>query len=349
MAVAVGVTGGCSGDKPQPPVQEGESPVAAASAPVEPADSGAEASEPAAIKAAGAGEPDALDRPADGDSDRETEALLAHLARARIVGAWPVSKRSFSLKLALKGGADAVFKPLRPGDRSARYEVATFVIGRLLGIDSVPASTMRHISVEKLTRLLGERHPDLAQSLPDELVVDPFKRVTGAAIAWIEDLEPTMLEGKKGRQRLAQLLALDGPSLEDDPLVAQVSTMVVFDHVCGNWDRYSGGNLFVRPGGRRLALIDNNGAFVRGSEGLRRRMTELLDDVDRFPRGLVSALRQLTEAQLERALMQEPWHESYRLLTRKEVRRILERRDQVIARVDALIADIGDSRILAFP
>jgi hypothetical protein len=274
---------------------------------------------------------------------------LDHLTRARIKRARPISKRSLSLRLTLEGGAAAVFKPIRREDRTARHEVAAFRLSRLLGLDGVPPSVMRRIPLDNFAWLLGDEHAETNEALREEAHLDERSGVWGATIAWIDGLEASMLDERGGRKELWRLLALDGPAVEQEPLVAEVSAMVVFDYVSGNWDRFSGGNLFLASGGGRLVLIDNNGAFSRWSATKQQRMDELLGLAFRFSNRLIDTLRSLHRSDLERALLEDRWEQTRRLLTGRELALLLERRDAVIARVDRLIADHGEEQVLAFP
>lgn len=304
------------------------------------------ASAPRASRAGPA--PAAIDGPLTA-ADGGTGSLLEHLARARIRRARPISRRSLSLKLSLEGGADAVYKPVRREDRTARHEVAAFRLSRLLGLSCVPPSVMRRIPLDNFAWLLGDEHAEVNEALRQEAYLDERSGVWGATIAWIDGLQPSGLDEQGGRKHLQRLLALDGPAVERDPLAVEVSAMVVFDYVSGNWDRFSGGNLFLAPAGGQLVLIDNNGSFSRWSDVKKQRMDELLGLVFRFSRGLVGALRALDRAGLERELLEASWEQTRRLLTEQELALLLERRDAVIARVDQLIAAHGEGRVLAFP
>lgn len=279
--------------------------------------------------------------------DSETRQLLEHLTNARVVRARPISKRSLSLRLFLRDGRDAAFKPLLREKPTARYEVAAFRVCRLLGLDLVQPVAMRRIHVDNFEWMLGAEHAEIGEALREQAALDERSGVWGAAIAWVDGLEPSGLEGSAGERRLKSLLALDGPPFDREPLAVDASAMVVFDYLTGNWDRFSGGNLFRRDG--RLVLLDNNGAFASWSETKQTRMDELLGLVFRFSKRLIRSLKSLSATRVERALAQEPWHRTRRLLTRREVDSLLARRDAISARVDSLIAVHGEDRVLVFP
>lgn len=287
--------------------------------------------------------------PDGGAGPAAAAADVTRIGAGRPVWARPVSPRSFSIKLRFTDGSKAVFKPFRRGDSTARHEVAYFRLAEALGVARVPRSTMRVIPLERLERLLEGEHPATAAQLQDVLKLDERRRVRGAMIEWVEGLEPTALAEPGGRGQLTRWLALDGPDPRREPLIPAVAAMVAFDYVAGNWDRFTGGNLFVEAGGERLVLLDNNAAFDRWSAGQAERMQRVLALCQRFPRGLIERLRALDEATIERALAREPTHPEERLLWPGEVASTLARRDALIAHVDALIAEHGAARVLAFP
>jgi hypothetical protein len=265
--------------------------------------------------------------------DLETRALLTHLANARIARARPISKRSLSLRLCLREGPDAAFKPLLTEKRAARYEVAAFRVSRLLGLDFVPPSVMRRIPVDNFEWMLGEDHAAVNLALREQAHLDDRSGVWGAAISWIDGLEPSELEGPAGSVLLTRLLALDGPSPDREPLAADASAMVVFRRVASG----------------RLVLLDNNGAFAKWSDVKQTRMDDLLGTTFRFSGRLIESVRSLSVDQVERALAQEPSHQTFRLLTRRELGMLLVRRAAILARVDGLIAEHGEDRVLVFP
>ena len=80
----------------------------------------------------------------------------------------------------------------------------------------------------------------------EQLLSREFLRVVeGAAIYWIPDMHELGLDTKDGAARWARWLGQDGelPSREKyKAQAADVSTMVCFDYLIGNWDRFSGAN-----------------------------------------------------------------------------------------------------------
>jgi hypothetical protein len=342
LVSAAALAGACrSGDAaPPPPAVEAPGPAAPGRPAVERADAGVR----------GAGSEGSSRGEEDAGALGDVGALIERLSGSPVVGARPVSPRSLSVKIALASGDRAAFKPLRKTSRSARWEVAFYALSPLVGARRVPPSTLRRVPLAQLVALLHPSYPELAASLRAEADVDDRGLVGGAVIAWIDDLAPTRFDGAGGRALLERWLAPDGPSAADEPLAAEASRMIVADHVLGNWDRFSGGNLFESRSGRALWLIDNNGSFAPWSDRQRERMDGQLLACARFSREQVARLRALTAGAVRGAVRgEEAKGIAARLLDDAEVATLLERRDAVVRRVDALVAERGSAAVLAFP
>ena len=272
--------------------------------------------------------------------------VLELLSKGVIGGARPISPRSMSLKIFFEGGDHGVFKPIRKDDRTARCEVAYYRLATAMGVRGVPPSTMCTVSAARLEGHLRKNFEEAASRFEELVRIDDKGMVDGAMISWVDGLEPSGLDGPGGWKKLSELLSLDGPSPEEEPLVAGASDMVVADYVLGNWDRYTGGNLFLSGDGT-LVLLDNNAAFAPWSEGQMARATKVLELCQRFSRRLIGKLRKVDAGFVRTGLDGDQRGES--LLTDGEIARILERREQLISHVDNLIALHGESRVLALP
>jgi len=295
-----------------------------------------------------AGAPERITVDAGVDPRRTPAGELETLSRLRegsVLSARPVSARSLSLKVRLDSGASAVFKPIRRDNGTARCEVAYYRIARLLGETRVPPSTMRELPMARLTGHLRKGFGGIADAFEAAVRATPAGTVAGAMIAWVDGVGRSGLEGAAGRARMKALLSVSGPPPEAEPMVAQASAMVTIDYVLGNWDRYSGGNLFA-DGAGRLVLLDNNAAFAPWSEGQRRRSDEVLAACSRFPRDLVGRLGSLTAAEIASAIEGEFGPKGGALLTAAEIDRVLSRRDALLSRVRRLIDEHGEAAIL---
>ena len=279
-----------------------------------------------------------------------TADLVQLLSTSKVVGVRPVSPRSLSLKIALESGDRAAFKPLRKSNRSARWEVAFDLLAPLVSAGRTPRAALRRVPLAQLLALLEPSYPELATSLRAEALVDGKGYVGGAAIEWIEDLSPTRFEGEKGKALLEAWLSPNGKTADSEHLAEAASRMIVADYVLGNWDRFSGGNLFEDAAGRALWLIDNNGAFAAWSDRQRDRMEGQLASCARFSKSQVEHLRGLTEGSVRAALREEEAKEIVpHLLEDAEITTLLARRDAVLARVDALVEERGASQVIVFP
>jgi len=303
-----------------------------------------------AAEPAAAGRNEAPKSEPDAGAGEAVAALVDRLTGSAVIGARPISKRSLSIKVALASGDRAVFKPLRRTNRTARYEVAFSKVAKLVGADGVPVSALRRVPLAQLAGLLEVSYPESAKALRDEALADGAGLVGGAIIEWIAELGPSRFEGETGWKQLAGWLAADGPSAGDEPTIAAVSRMVVADYVAGNWDRFSGGNLFADASGRGLWLVDNNGAFGRWSDKQRARMDGQLAACGRFSASQIARLRTLTAGDVRAALADEEARGIVEhLLTDEEVGLVLERRDAVLRKVDAEVAARGEAAVMAFP
>lgn len=272
--------------------------------------------------------------------------IIEILSDGVVSGARPISPRSMSLKIFFEGGGEGVFKPIRKDDRTARCEVAYYRLATALGVGGVPPSAMRRLSAARIEGHLRKNFEEAADQFEERVKVDERGMVDGAMISWVDGLKPSGLDGPGGRKKLSELLALDGPSPEEEPLVAGASDMVVADYVLGNWDRYTGGNLFLSGDGS-LVLLDNNAAFAPWSEGQVSRTSKVLGVCERFSKRLVGELRKMDGGFVARALGGRVGSDG--LLTGQEVQRIMDRRDQLISRVDNLIDIHGESKVLPLP
>ena len=89
-------------------------------------------------------------------------------------------------------------------------------------------------------------------------------------------------------------------SVPDDQraLAGTVSTLVAFDYVTGNWDRWSGGNVAQDGATGNVLYVDNDGAFYESppADALAHQLA-LLQRVRRFSKSFVDALRALVFSQ----------------------------------------------------
>lgn len=257
-------------------------------------------------------------------------AALGALSGAKLTDARLLSSRSLSLKLHLDNGSKAVFKPVLSSSRSALNEVAAYRLSRLLGVCEVPVATIRSLPVAQLTALIASRDSQAAQSFSGKAARDDTGQVNGALLAWVDDIDEGALGARGGRawlNRLVNPTQGSEPSATDASLASQYARMLVFDHVIGNWDRFSGGNLFLNRQGSRLVLIDHNNSFAPWSLRQAARMKSQLEALTFFDPRQIERLRTLDAVAIRKAQGQDP------LLGEDAVRLLLSRVKEVLEQV----------------
>ena len=131
-------------------------------------------------------------------------------------------------------------------------------------------------------------------------------------------------------------------------LARQASTLVAFDFITGNWDRYSGENVGLDSTGAHVLFIDNDAAFLElpPKEQLARNKA-LLDATDRFSRAFVEGARKLDAERLAAVFGEEA--PGRPLLSAAVVSIVARRLEELVAIVDAKIAARGETETLYFP
>ncbi len=232
------------------------------------------------------------------------------------------------------------YKP-RSTRGASRYkgEVAAYRLARALGLGNVPLAMPRSFPYEALKSAVGH------EAVFSEVIQEPDGSVRGALIPWIKGLEFLPLETQDWLPKWRAWLKADGAIPEDQrALAAQISTVLAFDQVTGNWDRWSGGNVGIDRAKNQLLYIDNDGAFFDPVPAKPMRWpAELFDGADRFSRAFVAALRAVD---LSGAFGEERPGEP--LLSARVVGQAEARRKKVLAAIDAKIAKLGEASVLAF-
>ncbi len=277
---------------------------------------------------------------------KETSETLVH---GKVAYLKPLSARSFSLKMTFENGKKAVFKPLLKDDFRARYEVAAYRMAKHLGIIGVPIAAMREMGLEFMALRLDKQSPDLGTELRARANPDGRGRVPGAMIEWIDDIDSKGFRDLGGKAEVMKWIAAGGPTVDAEPLVVHASRMVAFDYLIGNWDRFSGGNLYLAKGRPRLVLLDHNGSFHKWGDVRQQKMAALLKHLERFSKRFVKDINGLNNAEIEGLLAGDPWHGPHRLLTREEINLILQRRDALLTHISDLIRLRGEAAVLTFP
>jgi hypothetical protein len=270
---------------------------------------------------------------------QEVDALLAAMAtRAPVamLARHNVLRPVFQLDLG--GGLQVAFKPDTYSRRGLwRNDVVAWELARLLGLSGrVPPVTGRTFPLA----LLGPRDRDLR---PEEGHRD---LVYGSTIYWMPVLARTRLHGEAGRRRWSAWLSQRNP-LPAEPAAEEVSSLVVFDYLQANVDRWGAFNTRADEFGR-LCYRDNNETWNVAPMANLGTNAGLLRLVERYSRGLVTALERADEAALREAL--RPWAEAGRpVLSEGRYAHYARRRAFVLAHVRALVARYGEARVFPWP
>ena len=263
----------------------------------------------------------------------------------------------FKLHLVSSAGAgtgelDVAFKPeSKRGKKRWRGEVAAYRLGVALHLPNVPPAIARSFDAGTLRGSLA-KDAAAAKLYDDEVITHPAAvgyEVRGAMMPWIPKLEFLPLESASWRGRFTAWLAKDGAIPEDQvALAGQISTMIVFDLLTGNWDRWSGGNVGLDRAANVLLFIDNDGAFFDPAppQPLAAQQA-LFKKTDKFSRAFVGRLRALDPIALADAIGVDAPGEP--LLAPKVLADVDARRREVLAGIDAKIAQWGEASVLAFP
>ena len=300
----------------------------------------------------------AVEAPFDARGD---EVLLGPLRTAALANVRVnYGGTSISLRLDFVGGGRASFKPEQTNPQSVpRREVAAYRLDRLLGIQAVAPAIGRSFPVDELYAALDRPGRAVRQRLKDELIsrkdpADPHRRIVVGEVQW---WIPAIEFARIGRHRIDETrgivawkrLLRAGATIPDEryQLVRQISTMLLFDFVIDNVDRWSGANARISPDGSKLYFMDNTMAFSRDADG-HRKSKIYLERCQTFSRRLVERLRDLGEDEV-RAVLAHDLGPFDRLLTDEELVALFGRRDAALAYIDGLIAEHGDAAVLVFP
>jgi hypothetical protein len=267
------------------------------------------------------------------------------------VRAKSIGHTSYALKLTLSDGRRGVFKPRsrRPlGDRRYRGEIAAYRLAKALGLDNVPRAVPRAFPLASL-RAACATSPGGAEQLDREVLADPDGAVRGAFIDWIDDYRELPVENSSWRARW-QPWVLDSHAKlgkKERTLATAISTMIVFDYVIANWDRYSGGNVARDGDSGSVLFVDNDGAFYEPPppKPLARQFG-MVRRIVRFSRRFVTALRALDRTKLADVFGEES--PGRPLLPQSAVAATDVRRRSAIRAIDVHLAAQGEPRTLAF-
>jgi hypothetical protein len=280
-----------------------------------------------------------------------SDELLLERVRAQPIARFKLNHggSSLSFRVDFADGSRAAWKPMQTNMQSVpRKEVAAYRLNRLLGLHAVPPAAPRAVTREEL---LEHLHPESLAALPRikaETVFGPDGKTIGTASYWIPIIKDSGFDTPDGRKQTQAWLTV-GQEIppEKMSMAAQVSTLIVFDFLTSNPDRYSGGNMKMSEDGKQLYFMDNTMSFYVDGNG-NERNRDVLYKTQRFSRALIEALDKVTVPNLQRALAEE-LGTPYEILTPPEISAVVARRALVQRYVHDLSAQLGESNVLYFP
>lgn len=264
------------------------------------------------------------------------ELILETIHAGRIGSRRPVGSTSVNYACDLNGDIDMAFKP-RSNSHGEAYlsEIAAFRLNRLLGLNRVPPAISRYI-------------PRTTLRLPREtpVLVERDGAVRGAAIYWCPVVRDSRIDQERERNRWQGWLRQRGTIASADRARAEeISTLLVFDTLTGNWDRWSGANVPMDSTGH-LIYMDNNGGFSEPwGERMQNSAMHNLRQTQKFSRSVIDRVRALTEASV-RAEMALDGDAAHPPLSATQITSLFRRRDAVIAYVDDLSRRHGVESVL---
>ena len=277
------------------------------------------------------------------------------------IAASPVTKVKFnhggsslSLRIDFASGARAAFKPMQIHPQSdPRREIAAYRVDRLLGIGHVAPAKSAEFSADELVAAFEPSGRSYAAARLAEEAIPRRGLLVGEVSWWIPEIKSVRIGGKlidepDGVALWASYLQAGAAMpAELRPMLAQISTVILFDLLIDDADRWSGNNTQGSVDGRILYFMDNTLSFSAFTLGHANNLAKL-NRIQVFPRALVGKLRALTLEAISAVLGREddllgP------LLTDAEIRAIMARRDHIVEYVDKLIGDFGEAAVLALP
>lgn len=266
------------------------------------------------------------------------EDILEALRNAPIQALNNVGNTSVNLRVDLPGDIDGSYKPSEERHpEHYRAEIAAFRLNQLLGLERVPPAVFRRVPRASLPN--GERYG----------IFFTEEQSRGAMIYWVPVLRSAGISSPEAFEAWMTQLTVGTRILPRDRARAEeISTLLVFDFLIANWDRWNGLNT-LQDGSGHLVYRDNNGGFQEPLSATRyNRVLRFLHRTQRFSRRVIERARALTLESLQRSIAPDAVGDEA-LLNDVQLRAVLRRRDTLLAYVNELVARYGEAEVYAFP
>jgi hypothetical protein len=183
------------------------------------------------------------------------DELLAHICSQPIKSIKPLGGgASIKFKVKFADGSEAAVKPNQTRITRYQAEVAAYRLSRAMGLGVVPPSCVRRFSTEQLTANMPK---DLRARMEEELIPDDKGEIACAVITWVPGLRALKLETQDW-WKPALLHGGPIPPGKQQRLL-EISTLLLFDYLILNYDRWSGGNTHEVDG--QMVFIDQGAGF----------------------------------------------------------------------------------------
>lgn len=281
--------------------------------------------------------------------------------------------RSLAFHLTLEDGTEGYFKPAQTFSGAHYYaEIASYHLDRELGLGRTPPTVGRRLAWAPLRAVAS------GDARVDEALVDADHTVCGSFAWWVPERLVALRLGhgwerwvrfdpplaitpfQRAREYAAQAagtISLDvlrddaAPVIEagepdSDDRAAELSDLVLFDYLTHNIDRWGGDytNVRTRGAGGALVFLDNAAGFIAGHARFGF-MDTRLHSVQRFRRSTIEAIRGLS---MERFRARVEGDACAPLLEERLYAHLEERRVELLAHVDRMIAAHGEAAVLAW-